>query len=70
MRPISEASEKLRRQAQRCRRLAGAIDDDIARYALLELAVDLEKRADAAELPGQNEGMAPIIPVGRLSEQS
>jgi hypothetical protein len=38
-------AEHLRKQAEKCRRLAREIDDKAAVYALTELAEDLERRA-------------------------
>lgn len=42
-------AEALRRQAQKCRRLASEIGDRLADAALTELAADLDRRAETAE---------------------
>lgn len=41
---------KLRDEAAKCRRLAKELEDAIARAALIEIAVDLDLRADRADL--------------------
>lgn len=41
---------KLKEQAVKCRRLAKDIDDRAAHLALLELATDLDKRAETVQL--------------------
>ena len=46
---MSDVASSLRSQASKCRRLARAVDDKIAQAALIELAVDLERRAATLE---------------------
>ena len=46
---MTESIAGLRQQAQRCRKLAKWVTDDVARAALDELALDLDRRAEEEE---------------------